>query len=292
MSAPPLSPSSVGEAPAAIAPSAAGAPKSRPVLAALFGVGWQLILPLLLLAAYQLWSASNDNSYFPTIPEIVTAFRENWLGDGFKANVLPSLSNLARGYLIGVALGLTIGVALGRLPALRRAFGPVFGFLLAVPPVAILPLFLLVLGVGPQMQIGVLVFSVSIYMLVSVADGIRSIEPTLDEVAQVYGVKGARRLFLIVLPAASPQILAAARVSLSLAVLVMVVSEMVGASKGIGAVTLLAQQSFAYGQMWAGMVLVALLGIGLNALFGYGERRLLKWAGLTRRLAIQGGSDG
>lgn len=270
-------------------PVAVETAKPRRLLAALVGVTWQLILPVLLVIAYQLWASSNDNGYFPTIPSIIEAFRENWLGDGFKTNVLPSLSNLARGYGIGLLLGISIGVLLGRVPLLRRAFGPVFGFLLAVPPVAVLPLFLLVLGVGPQMQIGVLVFSVSIYMLISTADGIRSIEPTLDEVAQVYGIRGPRRLFLVVLPAASPQILAAARVSLSLSVLVMVVSEMVGASKGIGAVTLLAQQSFAYEQMWAGMVLVAILGIGLNALFGYGERLLLKRAGLTRRLAIQGG---
>jgi sulfonate transport system permease protein len=270
-------------------PVAVETAKPRRLLAALVGVTWQLILPLLLVIAYQLWASSNDNGYFPTIPGIVEAFRENWLGDGFKTNVLPSLSNLARGYGIGLLLGISVGVLLGRVPLLRRAFGPVFGFLLAVPPVAVLPLFLLVLGVGSQMQIGVLVFSVSIYMLISTADGIRSIEPTLDEVAQVYGIRGPRRLFLVVLPAASPQILAAARISLSLSVLVMVVSEMVGASKGIGAVTLLAQQSFAYEQMWAGMVLVAILGIGLNALFGYGERLLLKRAGLTRRLAIQGG---
>lgn len=262
---------------------------SASALGRLGHLSWQLLLPAILLIAYQLWSSAAENNYFPTIPAILESFRENWLGDGFSTNVLPSLSNLARGYGIGLLVGIALGVILGRIPILRRAFGPVFGFLLAVPPVAILPLFLLVLGVGPQMQIGVLVFSVSIYMLISTADGIRSIDPTLDEVAQVYGVRGARQLFQIILPAASPQILAAARVSLSLAVLVMVVSEMVGASKGIGAVTLLAQQSFAYEQMWAGMVLVALLGIGLNALFGYGERQLLKRAGLARRLAIQGG---
>lgn len=252
-------------------------------------LAWQLILPVTLVVAYQLWASSADNSYFPTIPAIAEAFRANWLGSGFRDNVLPSLANLARGYLIGVVLGIAIGMVLGRLPVARRAFGPVFGFLLAVPPVAVLPLFLLVMGVGSQMQIAVLVFSVGIYMLISTADGIRSIDPTLDEVARVYGIRGPWRLFQIVLPAASPQILAAARVSLSLAVLVMVVSEMVGASRGIGAVTLLAQQSFAYGQMWAGMVLVALLGIGLNAIFGWGERLLLKRAGLSRRLAIQGG---
>ena len=252
-------------------------------------LAWELILPIGLLVTYQLWASANQDPYFPPIPEIVEAFEANWLGEGFADNVVPSLSNLFRGYFLGVALGLAGGVVLGQVAILRRAFGPVFGFLLAVPPVALLPLFLLVLGVGSQMQVGVIVFSTGIYMLTCTADGIRGVDPTLGEVSRVYGVKGARKLFLVTLPAASPQILAAARVSVSFAVLVMVVSEMVGASKGIGAITLLAQQSFAYEQMWAGMVLVALLGIGLNALFGYGERTLLSRAGLSPKLEISGG---
>jgi ABC-type nitrate/sulfonate/bicarbonate transport system permease component len=182
-------------------------------------------------------------------------------------------------------------VAIGRLLVLRRAFGPIFAFLLAVPPVAILPLFLLVLGVGPQMQIGVIVLAVSVYVLIATADGVGAISPALGDIEDVYGIGPLRRLFLITLPAASPHILAAARVALSLAVLVMVVSEMVGASRGIGAVTLLAQQSFAYSQMWAGMVLVAILGIGLNLIFGWGEKQMLRRAGLETQLSTAGGGN-
>jgi ABC-type nitrate/sulfonate/bicarbonate transport system permease component len=244
-------------------------------------LGWEALLPVALVLGYQLWAGHGDNPYYPTLAAIGRAFRENWTGAGFTENVLPSLWNLARGYLGGVVLGIAGGVLLGRVRVLRRAVSPLISFFLALPPVALLPLFLIVVGVGAQMQVGVILFSVLVYVLVSTADGVRDLDPTLDELSRVYGIRGPRRLGVVLLPAAAPQIIAAARVALSLGVLVMVVSEMVGASQGIGAVTLLAQQSFAYDQMWAGMLLVALLGVVLNTLFGAVERTVVARAGLT-----------
>ena len=136
---------------------------------------------------------------------------------------------------------------------------------------------------------GVIAFAVLFYVLVTTADAIRGIEPVLLDVAAIYRVHRWRRLVFILLPAAVPAMLSAARVTLSVGVLVMVVSEMVGASRGIGAVTLLAQQSFAYKQMSAGMILLAILGIGLNALLSLAERRLLLGAGY--RTGQQGRRD-
>lgn len=240
---------------------------------------WMLILPIGLLVAYQLWSLGAQNPYFPTLGQMADSFRDTWIGPGFATHVLPSLGNLARGYLLGLSVGVLAGVALGRLPALRRAAAPVVSFILTIPPVALLPLFLIVLGVGPQLQVGVIAVSVFFYVLVTTADAVRGIEPVLLDVAAIYRLRGWTRLTRVFIPAALPQILSAARVTLSLAVLVMVVSEMVGASRGIGAVTLLAQQSFAYRQMWAGMILLAILGIGLNALFSLLERLVLTRAG-------------
>jgi ABC-type nitrate/sulfonate/bicarbonate transport system permease component len=240
---------------------------------------WSLVLPVLMIVGYQWWSGLAANPYFPTIPVMLESFRETWVGSGFTQHVVPSLANLARGYLIGLALGILAGVALGRLPLVRQAVNPLISFVLTVPTVALLPLFLIVFGIGPQLQVGVIVFAVFFYVLVTTADAIRGIEPVLLDVAAIYRVRSWRRLLFILLPAAIPQILSAARVTLSLGVLVMVVSEMVGASRGIGAVTLLAQQSFAYKQMWAGMLLLAILGIGLNSLLSFAERRLLVGAG-------------
>lgn len=242
---------------------------------------WSLILPITIVVAYQWWSSHAHNPYFPTIPEMVESFAETWIGPGFVDNVVPSLFNLARGYVIGLALGVLGGVALGRTVWLRRAADPVIAFFLTLPTVALLPLFLIVFGIGTMLQISSIAIAVFFYVLVTTADAIRTIEPMLLDVSSSFRVRGWRRLVFVLVPSAVPQILSAARVTLSFAILVMVVSEMIGTSRGIGVVTLLAQQDFDYRQMWAGMLLLAILGVGLNAAFSAGERRLLTRAGYT-----------
>lgn len=238
-------------------------------------------VPIVLIAAYQLWSTSKDSPFFPSIGSIAEAFRETWLGSGFALNVVPSLRNLAVGYLLGVVLGVSIGALLARWRAVRLAIAPLTSFALALPAVALVPLFITVAGVGQQMQQSVIAFSTFIYMLVNTADGLARLSPSLRDVNEVFGITGLRRLMLVSLPSIAPRLLGAGRATLSLAVLIMVVSEMVGASAGIGAVTLTAQQSFQYDVMWSGMVLVAILGVGLNGLYSLVEKPLLTRAGLT-----------
>jgi sulfonate transport system permease protein len=236
------------------------------------GVLWQAILPVGLVVGYQVWAVRARNPYFPTAGAIAGEFRTTWIGPGFSEQVLPSLENLAGGYLIGLLAGVAGGVVLGRVRVLRDLLGPLAGFGQTLPAVALLPIFVVALGVGSTMRVGVIVFSVFFVVLVNTTAGMRAVDAAVIDVGRAYRIGPARRLFLLLLPASAPYIVSAARTSLSIAVLVMVVSEMVGAPRGIGAVTLLAQQDFQYARMWAGMVLLALLGYLLNAAFALVER--------------------
>lgn len=242
-------------------------------------VGIQLILPVLIVVAYQVATVVTPSPFTPGIPQILDAFGRTWLGDGFARNVVPSLSNLAAGYLIGLTLGIAGGVLLGRLRIFSYTFTPVIAFLITIPGVAILPIFLFIFGIGPQMQTAVIAFAATGGMTLNTAAAVRAVEPTLEDVARVYRFGAARRAFQVFLPAALTRILASARVALAIAILVMVVSEMVGAGRGIGAVTLEAQQGFDYATMWSGMLLVSLLGVGLNYLFTLLERVVARATG-------------
>jgi ABC-type nitrate/sulfonate/bicarbonate transport system permease component len=237
-------------------------------------------LPLVLVGGYQLYALRGHNLYFPPLGEIASAFGQTWLGPGFTQDVLPSLVNLAVGYGLGVTLGVLCGIGLGSARVAFAMLSPVVSFVLTLPPVALLPLFVTALGVGPSMQVGVIVFGVFFVMLVTTANALRGVDPHVRDMATSFGIKGPRRLAGVLLPAMAAPLLGGLRASLSLAVLVMVVSELVGASHGIGAATLLAQQSFEYAQMWSGMVLLAALGIGLNAGFSALERPVLRRRGL------------
>jgi ABC-type nitrate/sulfonate/bicarbonate transport system permease component len=170
--------------------------------------------------------------------------------------------------------------------AQRSLLWPLVNFPLTLPSVALLPILILALGIGPAMQVGAIAFGVFFLVLVNTTAGVRAVDPAMTDIGRAYRIGPGRRLFLLLLPAAAPQIVSAARTALSVAVLVMVISEMVGASYGIGAVTILAQQEFRYTRMWAGMVLLALLGYLLNAGFALVERCTLgRWGVLATAAA-------
>jgi ABC-type nitrate/sulfonate/bicarbonate transport system permease component len=108
-------------------------------------------------------------------------------------------------------------------------------------------------------------------------DGIAGIDPTLTETSRVYGIGARDRIVRVLLPAAAPQIFAGMRTSLSLSIILMVISEMVASTNGIGYFILQAQRSFAITEMWSGIILLGLLGYVLNAIFTLVERRILAW---------------
>jgi len=239
---------------------------------------WGLILPLVLVAGWWIWSVVDGGMYFPPLPDILRAFAHTWFGSGFVAHVVPSLRNFIVGYLIASVAGIVLGIAIGRLGWLHWLLSPLIEYARSLPPPALLPFFILVLGIGPEMQVGIIAFGVFFVVLLNTIDGARSVEPTLMEVGAVYRIPRWIRFTRIVLPAASPQIVAGLHTGTSLAVILMVVSEMVAATRGIGFFTLQAQQNFAFTDMWSGMLLLAIIGVVVNLLFErLVERPILFW---------------
>lgn len=174
-------------------------------------IALELVLPVLLLGSYQLWASQAKNLYFPTLGTIACGFKRMWWGDGFRDNIVPSLSNLAKGYLGGVILGLLAGVLLWRVPILRRALSPVISFVLTLPPVALIPLFIVAFSLGQALQVGIILYAVFFNIAVTTADAMRSVDPSLSDTAASFQIKGWRRLVQVMLPAATPTILGAAR---------------------------------------------------------------------------------
>lgn len=241
-------------------------------------VVWELILPFALLIVWWFWSAASVGMYFPSLAQILRSFASTWFGPGFADHVVPSLRNLALGYLLGAAVGIGLGIAIGRIAWLRWLTTPVLEYVRALPPPALLPFFILILGIGPEMQIGIIAFGVVFVVLLNAIDGARGVEPTLISVCTVYRIPRRWRFLQVILPASSPQIVAGLRTGISLAVVLMVVSEMTAATRGIGFFTLQAQQNFAFVDMWSGMVLLAVIGVVVNLLFAWCvERPVLFW---------------
>jgi ABC-type nitrate/sulfonate/bicarbonate transport system permease component len=246
----------------------------------------EVLVPILLLVAWGVWSSGSETYYFPPLTDILETFADTWLFERVGSDVVPSLVRLGLGYAIACVLGVGIGLALGSSPVLRRAFDPVVQFLRAIPPPALLPLAIVVIGVGNSMKVALIAFVCVWPVLLNTIDGIRGIDPTLSETTRVYGVRGVDRIVRILLPSAAPQIFAGMRTSLSLALILMVISEMVASTNGIGYFVLQSQRSFAIPEMWSGILLLGILGYVLNALFLVVERRVLRWHRGARQSAL------
>jgi ABC-type nitrate/sulfonate/bicarbonate transport system permease component len=246
----------------------------------------EITVPVVLLAIIWVWSASSGTFYFPPLSDVLARFADNWLFERVGSDVWPSLRRMALGYAIAVVLGVAVGTALGGSSVLRRGTAPVVEFLRSIPPPALIPFGIVAIGVGDSMKVFIIAFVCVWPVLLNTIDGINGIDPTLKDTARVYGVSGTDRLLLMTLPAASPQIFAGMRLSLSLALILMVISEMVASSNGIGFFVLQSQRSFAIDEMWSGILLLGLLGYVFNLIFVLLERRVLAWHRGARASAL------
>jgi ABC-type nitrate/sulfonate/bicarbonate transport system permease component len=255
--------------------------KSRALATAL-----EFAVPLLLLVLWGLLSANSDTYYFPPLTDILETFMDTWVFERVQSDVVPSLTRLALGYGIACVVAITVGLALGLSRPLRRATDPIVQFLRAIPPPALLPFGILVLGVGNSMKIFIIAFVCLWPVLLNTIDGVAGVDPTLRETARVYDIGPVDRVLRVTLPAAAPQIFAGMRTALSLALILMVISEMVASTNGIGYFVLQAQRSFAIPEMWSGILLLGILGYVLNAVFLLAERRVLRWHRGSRASAL------
>lgn len=243
----------------------------------------EIVVPVLLLAAWWIASAGSTNAFFPPLSTILQRFRELWLFEHLGTDILPSLGNLAAGFGIGGTVGILAGIALGMFRPLNWAVSPVVDFWRAIPPVAIVPIFVALFGFGTEVRIVTISISALFPTLISTLDGMRALDDQMEDVARSYRLSWWDRLIDVYLPAASPRIASGLQVSLQVSFVVMIASEMLGSSHGIGAMTLNAQQSFAIPDMWAGILLLGVVGYLANLIFNMVRDRVLRWYVLSQQ---------
>jgi ABC-type nitrate/sulfonate/bicarbonate transport system permease component len=241
-------------------------------------IGAEIAVPVAIVAAWQLWAEHADNQKFPPPSTILAKFQDMWLFSQFGTHVVPSLERIGLGFLIAVAAGIVLGIPLGLSRWGRLWAMPHIEYWRAIPPPALLPISIVLLhSIGNVQKVSFIAFFCLFPVLLNTIDGVRGIDPTFTETARSYGLGRLERIRRIVLPAALPQIAAGMRTSLSLAVIMMVLSEYFSSTSGVGYVLLISKNTFDFGPMWAAILLIGVLGYLLNVLFLLAERRLLAW---------------
>lgn len=243
------------------------------------------------VVVWQFVARAHGSVYFPPPAEIVRHARDMWfsgpvgrlfLTEDAVAHILPSLGRMATGFALAAVAGIALGVAVGRS---RRAYAlcnPVLQFARAVPPPALVPVFVVIFDFGTPMQIASIVFSAVWPVLINTAEGARDTDPLRLEVAAVLRLTPAERFRFLILPSALPRIFAGLRLSLSLSLILMVFSELLpGTANGIGFTLTDAQSRSDLLTVWAALALLGALGYLLNTGLLAVERRLVGRARTT-----------
>jgi len=188
-----------------------------------------------------------------------------------------SLMRIGIGWLLGTAFGIAVGFAIG-LSTLARSVGITFiSALFPIPKIALLPLLILWLGIGEEPKIATIALGVFFSTAISVYSGVDAVPRNLIRMAQSFNVPFATIVRRVIWPGALPSILAGFRITASVALLLVVSAEMIGAEYGIGAFVLQAGNLMQTDQLLAGVVILSLFGLAIGKLIGLLETRLLHW---------------
>jgi NitT/TauT family transport system permease protein len=237
-----------------------------------------LLACLGLLAVWQLASLALNNDSFPTAIDAIRAI-PSILGDKESLiNILASLRRMAVGFSLAVALSIPLGLMMGRSRAVASFFNPLLMVIYPVPKAALMPIIMLWLGVGDIAKTLVIFLGVSLPVIYHSFEGAKAVEEKMLWSGAAMGLSAPQRLIRIVLPAALPEILTGCRTGLVLALITMITSEMIARQSGAGNILFNALDMGQYDTVFAMIIIVGAMGIGLDALFERMRARLVKWS--------------
>jgi ABC-type nitrate/sulfonate/bicarbonate transport system permease component len=239
--------------------------------------GWLVFGLFLLLWEYGSRSSPNLQLYIPPISQILVALGELIMSGLVTTHFLTTVRRFLEGYLLAAVIAVSAGVALGYFRFAHSLLEMLIEFLRPMPSVAIIPVAILLLGIGDLMIVAVTVYASVWPILVNTIDGVRRIERTLLDTGRTFGLDRRRMLWQIVFPAASPYIVTGLRISLSIALILVTTAEMIAGSKGLGFFILDEERSLHSTNMYAGIIVVAVLGYVLNRLFIALEEQAMRW---------------
>ncbi len=213
----------------------------------------------------------------PKPSDVLGTFVELWSSGQLWLHLLPSLTRLIVGAAFGVIAGIAVGIAIGLFSHVRAGLVPLVAAIFPIPKIALLPLFVIWFGIDEGSKYALIALGSFTPTVVATYGAVDNIDRSLIRMGQSFGLTWSSIVRKIVLPGAMPGILSGLRISLAIAIILLVAAEMLGAEHGIGAYILQAGSLYDLERLFAGVVILSLLGVTVSALVGFVEKRLLRW---------------
>ncbi len=254
----------------------------KPLSPRLAVAGEQLIAVLSPLMLIMVWEALVrvrvlDARFFPAPSSIVGTFGDLLASGELFGHVAASLRRVVLGLLVGGAPALVLGLVMGLSRWARAALNPIVAATYPIPKSAILPLVMLIFGLGDASKVALVAIGVFYLVLINTMAGVLNIQPIFLDVGRNLGASRLQVFLTIALPGALPLIFAGLRLGLGIALILIVIAEIVGARNGIGYMIWQAWTIFTVERMYVGLVVIAMLGWLAALILDAVERRLIPW---------------
>lgn len=247
------------------------------------GFAWRITKPALAFAVLLvIWESAPrlgwvDKVFLPPFSTVVEAFVD-LIRDGSMAEHLSaSLSRSLTGFAIATVTAVPVGVAIAWYRPVADFINPVLELFRNTAALALLPVFILILGIGETSKVSLVVYAAFFPILLNTINGVRTVDPLLIKSAASLGFPAPRLFQKVVLPAALPSIFTGLRMAASSSILVLIAAEMVGARAGLGYLITATQQNFQIPDMYAGIIAISLVGLIFNGVLVALERRFSRW---------------
>ncbi|ABY24301.1 ABC transporter permease protein [Renibacterium salmoninarum ATCC 33209] len=215
--------------------------------------------------------------FLPPLHEVIQAGIKLTLNGQLTTHIGASLFRAAIGFVIAVALGVSAGLLISWYRPLRELLNPLLELFRNTAALALLPVLTLLLGIGEESKITIVVYAAFFPVLLNTVAGVRTVDPLFLTAARSLNIRGVDLFRKVILPSAVPTIFTGIRMAGTSSILVLIAAEMVGAKAGLGYLIINAQSSFLIPDMYAGILVVALLGLLTNTLLIALERRFSRW---------------
>jgi NitT/TauT family transport system permease protein len=258
------------------------APSTRPelaVLEGLFTLGRRSLGVLALLALWELAPRLGlvEPAFLPPLSDVLGAWLKLLQSGQLATHLAASLTRSLTGFAAAIVFAVPVGLLIGWSARASELAGPLLEALRNTAPLALLPVFLLIFGIGETSKIVLVGYACTWPILLNTVSGVRNVDPLLIRSARTMGVSRVGLLRKVVLPAALPSVFAGIRLAGGYSLLVLVAAEMVGAKAGLGYLVIYAQYNFQIPEMYAGIVTTTCVGLAFARLLSWIERRLSPW---------------
>lgn len=229
-----------------------------------------------------LWEAAVDfrwvTSAFLPSPSTIASLTIDLTASGeLLGHLSITLARMSAGLFAGSIAGLVIGLAMGWSKTIRALFEPMVSVIYPLPKIALLPLIMLLVGIGEGPIVLIIALGAFFPVLVNCVAGVANIDQIYFDVAHNYGASKFKTFTKVVLPGSLPVALAGFRLALGMSLLMTVVVELSIATKGLGGMLWLSWQTFRIGRIYVAIVVIAIVGLLLNWLLGLVSKLLVPW---------------